>query len=185
MTAILALLRYLFGAPTQAAMVRPVGATMPRPQNISGRIRTMDTTTKLPGLFEEKSPATEVGELVRDYAQAVVLNAPAGWETLIAYGEARLGQLVGARSAFVLRSWVDGKPYRSDGTSKEEFEAFATLIGRSSEGARPWSAFRLIVFSTGEYRTDHWCDSTPLLDEDVEELERRLDGGGAPGSAAG
>jgi hypothetical protein len=185
MKKILAFLRELFSAPTDAAVLQPpaprrVASKAPRPVGISGRNRSPETDSRLPGLVDTTMMSAEWASLMQDYVQEVVLNAPGHWETIVVYSEARRGQLIGGRCVFAQRALVDGEPAQDYAASEREFKAFNALFDHVSQTGSPWSAMRLTVITTGEYQTEYWYDSTPMLDGDYAEGDRRLGGASSP-----
>lgn len=125
----------------------------------------------------------ENAEYLNGVVQEIAHTAPEDWKKIVYYHELLPhpdGYLRNKRTAACWHG-TDMREYTSGfeiGSSVKASNAIKAYYEDSKDRGRAWTALLLIINEDGNFKTQFFYDSTPLLDEKYDEVDKIMNSAG-------
>lgn len=117
----------------------------------------------------------ESANLLKTYVEKMASTAPVGWQKIVIYEEALKNDDHVMNNMCMATVSSNGEKIDDFSPGAEAYFALVALYDYFSERGEAWSGIRVVVDSLGKYSSKFYYNSTPLLDANYDEAERRLD----------
>jgi hypothetical protein len=118
--------------------------------------------------------SSETVELLSAYVQELTSTAPLGWTVVDSYTEVSRDGDGGIDFLGMIVVSIEGLAMRDFVPSASEYFAMQAFFERCEIQGTVWTGMKLRVYSSGQYTSKFYYESTPLGDSNYLEAEQRL-----------
>lgn len=123
--------------------------------------------------------SVEITDILKRYVAELVRAMPPNWESVAVYTEFLRSAGQGSPDCADVGMYVvGGKLIRNFRTSLPAHMAIEEFFLACEGGEGAWAGIRVEVFNSGKYKSNYYYGSTPLLDGNLSEVDKRIGGVG-------
>ncbi len=119
---------------------------------------------------------TAIADIIKRYVIELVKGMSPNWESIVVYTEflrsAGRADPDGVDTGMYVAGGEIVRNFRTSLSARMVMKEFFLACEGSD---RSWSGIRVEIFNNGKYKSDFYYESTPLLDGNFSEVDRRIE----------